>query len=265
MLIENRYRSFSVAETIIIDAGHGGRDPGAVYQGRKESDDTLRLALALGDILKRAGYNVVYTRTSDVYNTPYEKAVIGNNSGGDLFVSIHRNSVEQPNTSTGVETLVYKDTGLPGELGRNINAELAKLGFGNRGVIERPGLVVLRRTEMPAVLIEAGFINNEKDNALFDEKLEEIAGAIADGITETLNENDPPSDIFYRVQAGAFASRSNADRLRDKLISEGFPAFTVLRDGLYKVQVGAFRNLENAIRMEQVLRGKGYSTFISSN
>ena len=58
--------------------------------------------------------------------------------------------------------------------------------------------------------------------------------------------------------------RSNADRLRDKLIAEGFPALTVLRDGLYKVQVGAFRNLENAIRMEQVLRGKGYSTFISS-
>ena len=254
-----------MAETIIIDAGHGGRDPGAVYQGRKESDDTLRLALALGDQLKQAGYNVLYTRTTDVYNTPYEKAVIGNNSGADLFVSIHRNSVEQPNTSTGVETLVYRDTGLPGELARNINEELAELGFANRGVIERPGLVVLRRTEMPAVLIEAGFINNEEDNALFDEQLQEIAGAIADGIEKTLGEAEMPGDVYYRVQAGAFASRSNADRLRDRLIADGFPAFTILRDGLYKVQVGAYRNLENAIRMEQVLRGKGYSTFISSN
>ncbi len=232
-------RSFSVAETIIIDAGHGGRDPGAVYQGRKESDDVLRLALALGDRLKQAGYNVLYTRTTDVYNTPYEKAVIGNNSGADLFVSLHRNAVEQPNTSTGVETLVYKDTGLPGELARNINAQLSELGFADRGVIERPGLVVLRRTQMPAVLIEAGFINNEENNALFDEQLEEIARA--------------------------FASRSNADRLRDRLINDGFPAFTILRDGMYKVQVGAYRNLENAIRMEQVLRGKGYSTFISNN
>ncbi len=258
-------RSFSVAETIIIDAGHGGRDPGAVYQGRKESDDVLRLALALGDRLKQAGYNVLYTRTTDVYNTPYEKAVIGNNSGADLFVSLHRNSVDQPNTSTGVETLVYKDTGLPGELARNINAQLSELGFADRGVIERPGLVVLRRTQMPAVLIEAGFINNEEDNALFDEQLEEIAGAIAQGIEETIGDSEAPSDVYYRVQAGAFASRSNADRLRDRLINDGFPAFTILRDGLYKVQVGAYRNLENAIRMEQVLRGKGYSTFISSN
>ncbi len=253
-----------MAETIIIDAGHGGRDPGAVYEGRKESDDTLRLALALGDRLKQAGYHVLYTRTTDVYNTPYEKAVIGNKSGADLFVSIHRNSGERPNTSTGVETLVYRDSGLPGELARNINAQLAELGFADRGVVERPGLVVLRRTEMPAVLIEAGFLNNEGDNALFDRQLDAIAGAIADGITETLGENAQPNDFYYRVQAGAFASRANADRLRDRLIADGFPAFTILRDGLYKVQVGAYRSLENAIRMEQVLRGQGYSTFISS-
>ena len=253
-----------MAETIIIDPGHGGRDPGAVYQGRKEADDTLRLALALGDRLKQAGYQVLYTRTTDVYNTPYEKAMMGNRSGADLFVSIHRNSVERPNTSNGVETLVYKDTGLPGELARNINEELAQLGFSDRGVVERPGLVVLRRTEMPAVLIEAGFINNDQDNALFDQQLEEMAGAIADGIEKTLGEAETPPDVYYRVQAGAFSSRSNADRLRDRLIADGFPAFTILRDGLYKVQVGAYRNLENAIRMEQVLRGKGYSTFISS-
>ena len=261
-----RYRRYlSVAETIILDPGHGGIDPGAVYNGRRESDDNLRLAMAVGNLLQKAGYEVVYTRTSDIYHTPFEKAQIANHSGGDIFVSFHRNSVEEPNTSTGVETLVYRDTGLPGVLARNINEQLAQIGFGNRGVIERPGLVVLRRTEMPAVLIEKGFINNEEDNRLFDEKLNEIAAAIADGIMESLSGQGATADIIYRVQAGAFANRSNADRLRDRLIADGFPAFTAASpDGLYRVQVGAYRNLENAIRMEQVLRGKGYRTFITS-
>lgn len=253
-----------MAETIIIDPGHGGIDPGAVYNGRRESDDNLRLGLAVGNLLRKAGYEVVYTRTSDLYNTPFEKAQIANNSDGDVFISFHRNSVEQPNTSTGVESLVYSDRGLPGRLAKNINEQLAQVGFANRGILERPGLVVLRRTEMPAVLVETGFINNEADNELFDEKFDEIAAAIADGIMESLNTQDPGVDMIYRVQAGAFANRSNAERLRDRLVADGFPAFVAQRDGLYRVQVGAFRNLENAIRMEQVLRGKGYNTFITS-
>jgi len=253
-----------VADTIVLDAGHGGMDPGAVFEGRRESDDNLRLALAVGNMLKQAGYDVVYTRTTDVYNTPYEKATIANNAGADLFVSFHRNSAEVPNTGSGVETLVYRDTGLPAELARNINEGLAKLGFTNRGVIERPGLVVLRRTQMPAVLLETGFINNDQDNAIYDSKLEEMAAAIADAIMGTISSSEAQPDVYYRVQTGAFANRSNADRMRDRLIAEGFPAFTASRGGLYRVQVGAFKNLENAIRMEQVLRGRGYSTFISS-
>ena len=70
-------------ETIIIDAGHGGYDNGATYQGRKEKEDTLKLAMAVGDILEKDGYNVIYTRTSDVYQSPFEKAQIANRSGGD--------------------------------------------------------------------------------------------------------------------------------------------------------------------------------------
>ena len=58
---------------IVIDAGHGGFDNGAMYQGRKEKDDNLRLALAVGQILEQQGYDVIYTRTTDVYQSPYEK------------------------------------------------------------------------------------------------------------------------------------------------------------------------------------------------
>lgn len=172
---------------IMIDAGHGGTDPGAVFEGRQEKDDVLRLALALGDILKQNGIDVVYTRTNDVYQTPYQKAVAGNHANADIFVSLHRNASVSPGALEGVETLVYADEGIPAELARNINAELASIGFSNRGVTERPGLVVLRRTKMPAVLVEVGFIDNKKDNELFDEKFEQIAEKIADGILQTLD------------------------------------------------------------------------------
>ena len=66
---------------VIIDAGHGGDEPGAVYSGRQEKDDTLKLAFDLGSALERRGIQAVYTRVKDVYDSPYEKAEIGNNSG----------------------------------------------------------------------------------------------------------------------------------------------------------------------------------------
>ena len=176
---------------IALDAGHGGSDPGAVYKGRQEKDDTLDLTLAVGDILKKNGIDVYYTRTTDEYETPFKKATDANNSGADLFVSIHRNSSENPNQYSGVETLVYSDTGLKAEVARNINNQLDDAGFKNLGVDERKNLVVLKRTKMPAVLVEVGFINNDKDNYLFDEEFDSIAQAIADGILESIPSGRP--------------------------------------------------------------------------
>ena len=77
---------------LTLDAGRGGSDPGAVYKDRREKDDTLDLTLAVGDILKKNGIDVYYTRTTDEYETPFKKATDANNSGANLFVSIHRNS-----------------------------------------------------------------------------------------------------------------------------------------------------------------------------
>ena len=129
--------------------------------------------------------------TTDEYETPFKKATDANNSGANLFVSIHRNSSENPNQYSGVETLVYSDTGLKAEVARNINNQLEDAGFKNLGVDERKNLVVLKRTKMPAVLVEAGFINNDKDNYLFDEEFDSIAQAIADGILESIPSGRP--------------------------------------------------------------------------
>ena len=73
---------------IALDAGHGGSDPGAVYKGRQEKDDTLDLTLAVGDILKKNGIDVYYTRTTDEYETPFKKATDANNSGAYQYTAI---------------------------------------------------------------------------------------------------------------------------------------------------------------------------------
>lgn len=171
---------------VVLDAGHGGPNPGAVYNGRRESDDSLALALEVGSILEENGVDVHFTRTTDIYESPYQKAMEANQTGADYFVSIHRNSSPYPNQYSGIESLVYSGYGEAARMAYNINAQLEQIGFVNHGVNERPNLVVLNSTQMPAVLVEAGFINNDEDNQMFDERFFDIARAIADGILETI-------------------------------------------------------------------------------
>lgn len=171
---------------IVLDAGHGGENPGATYQGRQEKDDALNLVLAVGAILEARGQEVYYTRTTDIYEAPAQKAAEGNQVGADYFVSIHRNSSPYPNQYTGVESLVYNKYGSAARMAKNINAQLEKVGFANQGITERPNLAVLRRTRMPAVLVEVGFINTDADNALLDGRFDAVADAIATGIIESL-------------------------------------------------------------------------------
>lgn len=91
-----------------------------------------------------------------------------------------------PNQYTGIETLVYNRYGEAARLAYHINEELEAVGFENQGVNERTNLAVLRRTQMPAVLVEVGFINTDADNALLDARFDDVAQAIADGILETI-------------------------------------------------------------------------------
>lgn len=165
---------------------HGGENPGAVYQGRQEKDDVLALTLAVGAILENRGQEVYYTRTTDIYEAPVQKAREGNQVGADYFISIHRNSSPYPNQYSGVETLVYSRSGAAARMAANVNEELEKVGFENQGVNVRTNLAVLRQTAMPALLIEVGFINSDRDNVLFDQRFDQTANAIATGILESL-------------------------------------------------------------------------------
>ena len=171
---------------VVLDAGHGGENPGAVYNGRQEKDDVLALTLEVGRILQENGVDVYFTRDTDVFETPLQKAQEANRTGADYFVSIHRNSSPIPNQYTGIETLVYNRYSEAAWLADNINQQLQAVGFENQGVNERTNLVVLNRTQMPAALVEVGFINTDADNALYDARFYDIAQAIADGILETI-------------------------------------------------------------------------------
>lgn len=249
---------------IMLDAGHGGSDPGAVYNGRQEKDDNLTLTLAVGEVLGENGYEVVYTRTTDIYETPFEKATEANESGADLFISIHRNAFPTPNSVSGVESLVYDKSGIKYEIAESIDAELAQLGFIDLGVKERPNLVVLRRTNMPAVLVEAGFIDSDIDNELFDEKFGEVASAIAEGIIRVLENQKPEyGNRLYQVQVGLFRNKNYADALLSNLLQSRYPAYLEYDNrGYYVIKVGNYADFNQAIKMEQELKQEGYETII---
>ncbi len=277
-----------MANKIIIDAGHNGlSDPGAVYNGRRESDDVLRLAQAVGEILSRNGYDIDYTRTGDINQSVVQKAQLANNAGADLFVSLHRNMASYPGQYNGVQTLIYDRSGIKQQMAENINSNLDGVGFKNINVETRPDLAVLRRTQMPALLVEVGFIDSEKDNQIFDSRFNEIAQAIADGIMDTLNtadadsSTDPPVRYAYQApfQTAAPVSSFQMNPLpsmnwmpfqTEAEVSDTEPNTAAMQNQpnagnprpLYRVQVGAFHNLQNAIELEQELKRLGYNTWI---
>ena len=248
--------------TVMLDAGHGGINPGAVYEGRQEKDDALALVLAIGPILQNNGIDVLYTRTTDVYQTPLQKAELANEADVDYFVSIHRNSFPEDNVVSGVESLVYDLSGVKYEMAQNINAQLETVGFVDLGVKARPNLIVLRRTKMPAVLVEAGFINSDTDNMLFDANFQAIAQAIADGIIETIAVQPETLESRYSVQVGAFRNRNYAEDLQEELMEMDFPARIERGDGYFRVRVGDFRTIDEASRLERRLKRAGYQTVI---
>jgi len=186
-------------------------------------------------------------------------------------------------------------------MARNINAELEKVGFKNLGIDERPNLVVLKRTKMPSVLTEVGFINNKNDNELFDNNFDAIAKAIADGVLSTINPKSQTTSYLNSVENGNQDSQDDNERDMDGRdmdsrdmdsrdmdsrdmdsrdmnnrdmngrnmdTRENKPwKFDENNDGdlgekLYRVQVGAYRNKESADRMLNALLIEGFPAFI---
>ena len=169
----------------IIDAGHGGTDPGALGDGgaREEADDNLAMAKAVGERLTALGFTVAYTRTTDVYETVLTKAAKGEAGVFGYYMCFHRNSFSDER-ALGVETLFRpNDSGSNQAFARLVQDEIMALGiFTNRNIKERTDLTVLNNvTSMPAILMEIGFISNPDDNQRFDTYFNDIAIAVVRG------------------------------------------------------------------------------------
>lgn len=174
-------------KTIVIDAGHGGYDFGAVNGSRLEKNDNLRLAQAVRDKLAAQGQKVIMTRDSDVFVPLLDRSYIANNNNADIFVSLHRNSSTNP-AANGVENFVYT-TAPPSSTvkAKNVLDEVVNVGVQSNRGIKKDNFSVLRNTIAPAQLLELGFISNEIDNNYFDRYLDSYATAITKGILESLN------------------------------------------------------------------------------
>lgn len=169
---------------IVIDPGHGGKDPGAIGpSGLQEKDVVLKVALKVRDLLESYGYTVIMTRTTDVYLSLQERCDIANNNDADLFISIHNNSFSDP-SANGTETFSYLPNDEGGQVAKLMQSKLIEaLGLRNRGH-KTADFYVLRNTKMPAVLTELAFISNPKEEALLktDEFQTKSAKAIVDSI-----------------------------------------------------------------------------------
>ncbi len=170
------------SRTIVIDAGHGGHDRGGVPGQRVgEKAMTLDVSQRLKKILEASGYRVIMTRSSDVFIPLGTRTSIANSYRGATFVSVHFNSARRSGAN-GIETYYYR--GDSASLAANIHRNVVAIApFENRG-IRRRGYFVLRRTRIPSVLVECGFLTNPTEaryalNATYRQKL---ADAIARGI-----------------------------------------------------------------------------------
>ncbi len=177
---------------IFIDPGHGGDSIGASYKGRAEQDDCLRLALAVRDILfTQKGVETMLSREDNTDPDLLKRCERANGWGADYFISIHRNAFS-PEAATGVEAWVYSEVetqGVTYNMAQNIVDNLcAVTGYRNRGVKKGApayrDYAVNRYTEMSSCLLEVGFIDNTKDNTVFDTAFSEMALSIAKALME---------------------------------------------------------------------------------
>ena len=153
--------------TIVIDPGHGGKDPGAVYAGYKEKDITLPIALYLGGFLSHASeanlkINCIYTRTVDIYVPLRDRVFIANNVKADAFISIHLNASPKHN-ARGEEIWIYPNSIESAKLADSIATFIDEIVPGKFRGIKEGKFYVLRETakkKIPAVLIEVGFLDN---------------------------------------------------------------------------------------------------------
>ncbi len=221
---------------IYLDGGHGGSDPGALGNGLKEKDITLKLVKKVEALLKN--YQDVQTklsRTGDTYPSLSDRTNEANKWGADYFMSFHINA----GGGAGYEDFVFPGSSKSIAYQNIIHDEIIKLigKMKNRGK-KQANYQVLRNTNMPALLTECGFIDNASDAALLKQEafLDGLAQGHVNGLVKSFGlkkkivtpVNKPETKgKLYKVQVGAFAEKQNATDLQADLKKKGYPAIIV--------------------------------------
>src|SRR5690625_2566809 len=270
-----------MSKTLIIDAGHGGNDPGASGFGVKEKDWTLKISLYQYNRLKELGANVAITRTNDkTLDSNARTALIRNKY--DYCMSNHFNAFD--GTARGVETIhsihakdtiakrladvIVKASGLPL---RRVFTRKLKNGQDYYYMHRLTG-------NTQTVIVEYGFIDNKTDHNWYknEDNFYKVAEAVVKEWCSILGvkyvapgkkqESKPkPKGKLYKVQIGAYSEKANADNQAKKAKSKGFDVYQVKEGGLHKVQIGAYSKLENAQAQADKARKAGFDIYIENS
>jgi N-acetylmuramoyl-L-alanine amidase len=165
---------------IIIDPGHGGRDPGACGNGLQEKELNLKIGLALKKLLQDDNLSAGLTRGDDSFKSLNQRCELANNSNAGLFLSVHLNAAED-GEAQGMEVFHFPAGERGQKLAFAVYRELLSLGRKGRGV-KAANYFVLKHTRMPACLIECGFITNPDEAEWLEDNIPAIAAALRRGI-----------------------------------------------------------------------------------
>ena len=249
---------------LYLDPGHGGNDPGATGNGLLEKDLNLDIALRIRDLLNNNYQNVEVnmSRATDVARTLGQRTNEANAWGADYFLSIHCNAFN--GSARGYEDFIHSSLSGNSQTAiyQNImHEEITRVNqLSNRGK-KQQNFHVLRESTMPALLTENGFIDNASDAALMGDPSwrQRVAQGHVNGLARAFNlqGNGGGSDVIYRVIAGSFQARENAEARVNFLSSNGIEAFvdtiTVSGQPWFRVQTGAFSSRDNAeVRLNEV-------------
>lgn len=174
--------------TIVIDAGHGGKDSGALAQQFYEKDVTLKTAETLASRLRSAGANVIMTRDSDEFIELQDRAYISNSNNADLFISLHYDSTETRNEISGTTTYYYHENAKA--LAGLIDQSLGQYGSLPNNGVRKGDYFVLRENYQPAVLLELGYLNNDTDQQVVN--TDSYRSQVVEGIYQALNQYFTP-------------------------------------------------------------------------
>ncbi len=261
---------------VAIDNGHGKNTA-----GKRVPDDSMRewdfnypTAKYLNEELQYNNFKtLMVSDTSD--DTPLKtRTDRANNAKVDIFVSIHANAyLGTWGNAHGIETFAYKSSTKGNKLAKLVQEELIKAtNLTDRGV-KHNNLHITRETKMPAILFECGFMDNKDEAKLLksDSYRKLCAKAICKGICRYFNviykDKDVDKNLFYRVIAGSYLNKENAQKEVENLkkinINTFLDVFEKDNKKYYRIVVGDYDSRENANQQVEYLKSKGYDAFIA--